>query len=107
MSAHPPEGQYSSGKRTVFVIALISLAGCANFSDDGGFGSVEQTVQERLSKEVKWALGDQERATLQASFFDLGISEADLVQVGRLPNPHFSMLRASKPENGIREYKIE
>ncbi|MFH1658690.1 MAG: TolC family protein [Pseudomonadota bacterium] len=135
MSSHFPIGLYSSGKRTLLVIALAGLAGCATFSNDGGFGSVEQTVQERLGKEVKWVRGDQERATLQArvdellakplavddaiqvalfnnrglqaSFFDLGISEADLVQVGRLPNPHFSMLRASKPENGIREYKIE
>ena len=135
MSSHFPIGLYSSGKRTLLVIALAGLAGCATFSNDGGFGSVEQTVQERLGKEVKWVRGDQERATLQArvdellakplavddaiqvalfnnrglqaSFFDLGISEADLVQVGRLPNPHFSMLRASKPENGSREYKIE
>lgn len=135
MSAHSLEGLHGRGKRTLIVIALTGLAGCATFSNDGGFGSVEQTARERLGKEVKWARSDQERASLQArvnellakplavddaiqlalfnnrglqaSFFELGISEADLVQVGRLPNPHFSMLRASRPENGIREYKIE
>jgi outer membrane protein TolC len=123
------------GKRIIATIGLLGLAGCATFSDDGGFGHVEQTTRERLDKDVKWARTDVERSALQArasellakpltgddaiqvalynnrglqaTFFDLGISEADLVQAGRLPNPHFSMLRASKPENGIREFKIE
>jgi outer membrane protein TolC len=40
---------------------------------------------------------------LQASFYQLGISEADVVQTGRLPNPKFSMLYARN--NG--DYKIE
>ena len=109
MSSNFPRKLRNSAKRTLFVIALTSLAGCATFSKDGGFGSVEQTTQERLGKEVKWARSDKERATLQgrvsellakplavddaiqlalfnnrglqASFFDLGISEADLVPV--------------------------
>jgi len=124
-----------SGKLAFSIAALTALAGCTTFSNDGGFDSVEQVTRERLGKEVQWARSDAQRATLQArvnellaqplavddaiqlalfnnrglqaAFFDLGISEADLVQAGRLPNPHFSMLRASKPENGIREYKIE
>ena len=123
------------GKLLVATVGILGLAGCATFSDDGGFGRVEQTTRERLDKDVKWARSDAERTTLQtrvgellakplmaddaiklalynnrglqAAFFDLGISEAELVQAGRLPNPHFSMLRASKPENGIREFKIE
>ena len=40
---------------------------------------------------------------LQASFYELGISEADVVQAGRLPNPKFSMFYARN--NG--DYKIE
>ena len=123
------------GKLLVATVGILGLAGCATFSDDGGFGRVEQTTRERLDKDVQWARSDAERSTLQArvgellanpltaddaiqlalynnrglqaAFFDLGIGEAELVQAGRLPNPHFSMLRASKPENGIREYKIE
>jgi outer membrane protein TolC len=124
------------GARLILIaFASLSLAGCASFSLDGGFGSVDRSARERLGKEVKWARTDKERALLkarveelltkplgvedavqialfnnrglQAAFFELGISEADLVQAGRLPNPHFSMLRASRSENGIREYKIE
>ncbi|MEO7392595.1 MAG: TolC family protein, partial [Ramlibacter sp.] len=44
---------------------------------------------------------------LQASFAELGIGEADLVQAGRLSNPRLSILRASRDEPGGREYKIE
>ena len=116
------------GKLLVATIGILGLAGCATFSDDGGFGRVEQTTLERLDKDVKWARSDAERTTLQtrvgellakpltaddaiqlalynnrglqAAFFDLGISEAELVQAGRLPNPHFSMLRARLPRQG-------
>ncbi|MCK6405775.1 MAG: TolC family protein [Rhodocyclaceae bacterium] len=131
------ETQDRSRSRRLVVLAwsAVALTGCATFSDDGGFRSVEQTTRERLKKEVVWPRTDEERSALQqrvnellartlaaddavqialfnnrglrAAFFDLGISEAELVQAGRLPNPHFSMLRASKAEEGGREYKIE
>lgn len=135
MSKHLPSSRKWGAKLLASMTVVTTLAGCASFSNDGGFGSVEQTTRERLNKDVKWARSDAEKSELQAravellanpltvddaiqvalynnrglqaAFFDLGISEADLVQAGRLPNPHFSMLRASKPENGIREYKIE
>jgi outer membrane protein TolC len=129
-------GPLKTGTR-IATVALISatLAGCASFSADGGFARVESTSQERLGKEVKWARTDEDRAILkgridellakplsaddavqlalfnnrglQAGFYVLGISEADLVQAGRLPNPHFSMFHASQSVNGVREYKIE
>lgn len=120
---------------TFLALAIVTLGGCATFSEDGGFGSVDRTARERLGKDVRWARSEDERHLLhvrvtellaqplgveetvqvalfnnrglQAAFFDLGISEADLVQAGRFPNPHFSMLRASKAEPGGREYKIE
>ncbi|MEO8418846.1 MAG: TolC family protein, partial [Methylophilaceae bacterium] len=93
--------------------------------------SVQQVTKARIGKDVQWVRNDQERAALvqhvdellkeplsadnvvqiallnnkklQSAFFDLGISEADLVQASRLPNPSFSMLYAS--HDG--EYKIE
>lgn len=113
------------------VLVAFALGGCATFSRDGGFDSVEQTTQQRIGKELNWARTDADRDAidkrvaellerplsaddavqiallnnkgLQAAFFELGISEADLVQAGRLPNPHFSMFRASHGD----EFKIE
>ena len=116
---------------TLTGLAALTLAGCASFSTDGGFGSVEQSVKERLGKVVQWVKSADEQEVidkrvaellsrpltvddavqiallnnkgLQASFSELGISESDLVQAGRLPNPRFAMLRA---RNGD-EFKIE
>ncbi len=110
------------------VLALLAvsamLGGCASFSADGGFSTVEQTAKERLGKDVRWARSDadqdgiEQRVTellskpltvddavqvallnnrgLQASFAELGITEAELVQAGRLPNPGFSFGRLTR-----------
>ncbi len=116
---------------SVLILAACALGGCATFSRDGGFGAVEQATKERTGKELRWAKTDADRDAigariaellgkslsvddavqiamlnnkgLQASFYELGISEADLVQAGRLPNPTFSMLRARHGD----EFKIE
>lgn len=114
--------------RTPLTAAAVLLsavfAGCASFSTDGGFASVEQTTQSRLGKELRWARSpaDQEAIDkrvaellakpltvddavqvallnnrgLQASFQELGINEAELVQAGRLPNPGFSFGRTTR-----------
>jgi outer membrane protein TolC len=115
--------------------ALMLLAGCAGFSSDGGFGAVEQAARERLGKDVAWARSDEDRKMLadrvaglldqplsaddavqiallnnrglQAGFHELGITEAELVRAGRLPNPHVSMFHASRKAHGARDYKIE
>jgi len=112
-----------------FAVALV--AGCATFSPDGGFHSVESMARERLDKDVKWIKSETDagevRATvrklisepvsadsavqiallnnrgLQASYAELGIAEADLVQAGRLPNPRLSYLRTRFGD----EFKIE
>lgn len=121
--------------RVVLALVVATLAGCAGFSRDGGFGTVERTARERLGMEIEWARTDAQRSVLaarvdellakplgvedavqvalfnnrglQAAFFELGIGEAELVQAGRLPNPRFSLLQASRPGNGGREYTIE
>jgi len=108
----------------IAALALIALSGCATLSSDGGFGPVEQTVKDRLGKDVKWTRSDADRDAidkrvaqlleqllsaddavqiallnnrgLQASFAELGISEADRVQAGRLPNPGFSFGRLTQ-----------
>ncbi len=106
---------------TIAVLTALALGGCATFSQDGGFAGTEKSARDRLGKEVQWVKSDEQgKATarrvaellakplsaddavqiallnnkgLQAAFFELGISEADLVQAGRLPNPGFSFGR--------------
>jgi outer membrane protein TolC len=104
------------------VFSAAILGGCASLSSDGGFGAVETAAKERnLRQEVKWFRSDQDteqaRASvrkllesplspdaavqiallnnrgLQATYADLGISETDVVQAGRLRNPGFSFAR--------------
>ena len=114
--------------------AAAVLAGCAGFSADGGFGPVAQTSRDRLGKEAVWqrSEADRERAAarvaellaqplsadaavqiallnnrgLQASFHELGIAEADVVQAGRLPNPGFSVGRSTQGSEVEREFGI-
>jgi outer membrane protein TolC len=104
--------------------AIAVLSGCASFSPDGGFGPVVHTAKTRIDKDVQWARSDAERQALaqrvndllgkpltvddavqvallnnrglQASFAELGITEAELVQAGRLPNPGFSFARLKR-----------
>jgi len=100
-------------------LSVLFVAGCATFSADGGFDSVADAARTNLGKEVRWPRTENEQAkidaqvaeslkhavsaedavqiallnnrALQASFEQLGISEADLVQSGRLPNPRFTL----------------
>src|ERR1700722_14492066 len=116
---------------TAAILIVLALGGCATFSQDGGFGSVAQETRMQLGKEVRWARTAQEQAksdgqvaellrqplsaedavqiallnnrSLQASFDELGISEADLVQSGRLPNPRFTLRHAG----AAAQYDIE
>ena len=108
------------------IVGAAVLGGCASFSSDGGFAAVEKTARDRLGKDVQvqWARSDADQDSiakrvgellsrpltvddavqvallnnrgLQATFQDLGISEAEVVQAGRLPNPGFSFGRSSR-----------
>jgi outer membrane protein TolC len=128
---HSPALSTRACRSIAALIATAMLAGCASFTLDGGFSSVEQSTKQRIGKEITWARSDAERSAinarvrelkqkplsiddavqiallnnrgLQASFFELGISEADFVGAGRLPNPHFTMTRARVND----EYTIE
>jgi outer membrane protein TolC len=100
------------------------LSACASFSPDAGFGPVEQTAQQRLGKSLLWARSEADLDSigqrvsellakpltvddavqialfnnrgLQASFQELGITEAEVVQASRLPNPGFGFGRSSR-----------
>jgi outer membrane protein TolC len=98
------------------------LTGCAGFSADGGLGPAQRAAQQHLgNKDLVWARSPAEQARidervaglltqaltadaavqtallnhrgLQASYHELGIGEAELVQASRLPNPGFSFGR--------------
>jgi len=115
----------------LIAMAGLMLNACTTFSSDHGFSQVETTVKPYLNQSLQLpegtgqedALAERVNAILQnpldadsavqvalfnnkglrASFYKLGMAEADLVQAGRLPNPRFSMLYARN--NG--DYKIE
>ena len=107
-------------------MALLGLNGCAHFSPDAGLGEVRQLAEPRLGAPLTldWARqpADQDRIDtrvaellaqpldmhaavqlallnnrgLQAAFAELGITEAEVAQAGRLPNPGFSFGRVTR-----------
>ena len=109
---------------SLLCVLMLVLGGCASFSADGGFGVIETAAKERLGKDLHWArtaqsgelaaqrvsellakpltLDDAMQVALlnnrglQASFDELGIAEADVVQAGRLPNPGFRFGRLKR-----------
>ncbi len=111
-------------RRFVFALAVAGIHGCASFSPDGGFDQVKSLAKERIGQDVQWLKTDADAMTadatvkqllakpmtvddavtiallnnqgLQASYAELGIAEADLVQAGRLRNPTFSFARLQR-----------
>jgi outer membrane protein TolC len=106
----------------VAALGVLLLGGCATLSSDGGFNSVKTFARERIDKDVTWVRADSDADSvqttvrkllasplsvddavqvallnnrgLQATYAELGIAEASLVQAGRLRNPGFTFLRA-------------
>lgn len=105
---------------TLLVSVSLALSGCATLSKDAGLGDVQKTTQQHIIQEVAWPRTAAEQSEiaarvsellqqpsmdadcavqiallnnkgLQAKFYELGVSEADLTQAGRLPNPKFDM----------------
>ncbi|MFN0300965.1 MAG: TolC family protein, partial [Burkholderiales bacterium] len=121
--------------RAAFVaFGALVLAGCATFSQDGGFGAVEATAQERLGTNAKIVRASKDGNSvdlfirerlnaplsvddavqvallsnrgLQSTYEELGIAEADLVQAGRLTNPHFAYLNVRNSESKSIEWAL-
>lgn len=106
-------------KLWALISITFALSGCATFSKDGGLNDVQKMTQQHIKQELVWPKTEDEKNTtaervtellqqpmdvekavqiallnnkgLQASFYKLGVSEADVVQAGRFPNPKFSM----------------
>ncbi|MBL8325695.1 MAG: TolC family protein [Rubrivivax sp.] len=107
------------------LFAAALLGGCATLSPDAGFDGVAAATQQRTGQTLTWARSEADLVTiearvgellaqqplgadravqvallnnrgLQARFQDLGITEAEVVQATRLPNPGFSFGRARK-----------
>jgi len=103
--------------RTIIVLLVVTLTGCAGIETKPGFDEVSQQVSERTGKKIHWRKGGAEdievssrvrmmlqdeltveeavqvallaNPKLQATYEELGIAQADLVQAGLLRNPVF------------------
>jgi outer membrane protein TolC len=103
-------------------VALL-VSGCATVAPDGGFGSVAAATRERIGAEPRMARDDasarelqanvraflagpldmngavrvalQNNPGLQASYWKVGIAQADLVQASRLQNPSYNFKHTS------------
>ena len=112
---HPRRDGWRCHRHLYAALAMLTVSGCASFSADGGFDSVQQMTRDRTGQTPAYAKtveqGEQAGARLaellgqplspdsaveiallnnrelQASFAALGLAEADLVSAGRLKNP--------------------
>jgi outer membrane protein TolC len=110
-------------KRLAFSFLTALVAGCAQFSPDGGMDHVARGVRKEIGKHVIKITTPEQAAraraqvisliagplsadaavqitllnnrTLQAAYNDLGISEAAYVQASLPPNPGLSILRVA------------
>ncbi|OFZ96516.1 MAG: RND transporter [Betaproteobacteria bacterium RIFCSPLOWO2_02_67_12] len=120
-------------KTALWSLPALVLAGCATFSEDGGFGVVESAVRERTGQQARWVRSDDDAKSvrarvkellapplgaeaaaqiallnnpgLQARYAELGIAEADLVQASRWSGPTFSFARLRHGGGGGADYE--
>ena len=113
-------------KQILMVSTLIFVAGCTTFSKDGGLNAVNDLTRARVQQDATWQRSEQDHTAarsatralltkplgiddavkvallnnrgLQATYADLGIAEADVVQAGRLRNPGFSFTRLRRAD---------
>lgn len=126
MSVSKPSVKYPR-RTAAALLVLVFLGGCATFSKDNGLGTVQNETRARgLAQDVQWIKTEQDaenaRAAvkkllaapltadtavqiallnnrgLQATYAELGIAEADVVQAGRMRNPGFSFGRFTRAD---------
>src|SRR6266700_3501246 len=115
------EGRAMMLRKLFFVLAIVGAAGCAHVDPNPAFADLAKTVHLRTGKRVQWNRGGAEDAqaqsavtsllsrpltadsavqvallnnhNLQATYEELGIAQADLVEAGLLRNPIFTFQR--------------
>jgi cobalt-zinc-cadmium efflux system outer membrane protein len=115
--------------QTGYLIVLLGVVtGCATFDQKTGFADLSAAVQDRSGMQVAWNLGIEPDAQvaekirelsagkltvdtatqmallnnrrLQATYAELGVAQADLVQAGLLENPLFDLAAKFPLEGG-------
>src|SRR5713101_6320651 len=116
------KGRWRMKLRKLFLVSgTVALAGCAHVDPNPAFQELANTVHLRTGKRVQWNRGSTEDAEaqaaiasllsrpltagsavqvallnnhkLQATYEELGIAQADLVEAGLLRNPIFTFER--------------
>ena len=105
------------------LMAVALLTGCANVTPDGGFDAVAKAAHERAGLAPRIVMNEADARTvadttrailarpldmdgavrvallnhpgLQASYWNVGIAQADLAQAARLQNPRFGFKRTA------------
>ena len=110
--------RYRSFTWLTALVSTSLIAGCASVPPKGGFADVQQLIGQRTGLRLQWVQGKPEEAavqeatqallqqeltaeaavqvallnnrSLQATYEELGIAQADVVQAGLLQNPVFA-----------------
>ena len=112
-------------RRSASVLGALSIlaTGCSTMAPDGGFGTVSELARSRLGMDARMVRSDTDQhaldasinakltkalstddavqialvnnRSLQATYLNVGIAQADLVQAGRLRNPSFTFQRTA------------
>ncbi len=116
----------ATARFAIIAMAALLATGCARLSRDSGHADVADAARSRLDKQLVWARTPGDGNTirresdrllsqplsaddavqlallnnpgLQATYAELRLAEADVVQAGRLANPRFSTIRTRSDE---------
>jgi outer membrane protein TolC len=132
-----PRGTPSTAWLWFGAFGALLLGGCATLSPDGGFNTVQAIAKQRTGQEARWTRSESEAETartvvrdilahplsandavqialihnrgLQATYADVGISEAELVQASWPRNPGFtfSHLQGGEEKEIERSFTLE
>ena len=114
-------GNVNLTKSVAALVTVALLSGCVSVSGDQGFGTVFALAKDRLGQDARLLRNDDDaraldsliaakmlapltaddavqiallnNRALQATYWNVGIAHADLIQAGRLKNPGFTFQR--------------